>query len=61
MLFYFFFSDPMDLQQEVLELVHTNRRLMGEKTELNHHLTLTEDSNAVLRERCHQYHTDILV
>ncbi|XP_050729570.1 uncharacterized protein LOC127005091 isoform X5 [Eriocheir sinensis] len=44
--------DPGELQQEVLELSHTNKRLTGENQELTTHLTAAEDTNATLREQC---------
>ncbi|XP_063604418.1 protein KASH5-like [Penaeus indicus] len=46
--------DPGELQQEVLELEHTNRRLTGENAELTTHLTNAEDLNTSLREQCRQ-------
>lgn len=46
--------DPGELQQEVLELEHTNRRLTGENAELTTHLTYAEDLNTSLREQCRQ-------
>ncbi|XP_042856106.1 uncharacterized protein LOC122242778 [Penaeus japonicus] len=46
--------DPGELQQEVLELEHTNRRLTGENAELTTHLTHAEDLNTSLREQCRQ-------
>ncbi|KAG7166287.1 KASH5-like [Homarus americanus] len=45
--------DPGELQQEVLELAHTNRRLTGENADLTAHLTHAEDTNLSLREQCH--------
>ncbi|XP_069958516.1 serine-rich adhesin for platelets isoform X5 [Cherax quadricarinatus] len=44
--------DPGELEQEVLELEHTNRRLTGEKAELTTILTHAEDANVSLREQC---------
>ncbi|MPC94677.1 hypothetical protein E2C01_089856 [Portunus trituberculatus] len=45
-------SDPGELQQEVLELTHTNKRLTGENHDLTSHLTTAEETNATLRDQC---------
>ncbi|XP_045105671.1 uncharacterized protein LOC123501150 isoform X2 [Portunus trituberculatus] len=44
--------DPGELQQEVLELTHTNKRLTGENHDLTSHLTTAEETNATLRDQC---------
>lgn len=49
-------SDSGELQQEVLELSHTNKRLTGENQELTSHLNLAEETNTNLKEQCTSLH-----
>ncbi|CAL4063975.1 unnamed protein product, partial [Meganyctiphanes norvegica] len=44
--------DPGELQHEVAELCHTNKRLHGENAELTTYLTQAEDANCSLRQHC---------